>query len=332
MKAVVLTAVGSPEVLQLQDIPKPEIKHDTELLVHIKAAGINPVDAKQRGRGTWYPSHLPQILGLDAAGIVEETGAGVKGFKKDDRVFFAHGGMGKAPGNYAEYTVVDERFCALMPASLSFAEAATAPSSLITAWECMFDKGELQEGQSILIHAGAGGVGHLAVQLARVKGARVCTTVLNEGQKEVAQKLGAEKIIISNREDFVKETLDWTNGRGVDVALDLVGGETFFKTFSCVKFYGSVIALLRPDPKYASWMEARLRNLKICYELMLTPMYYDLIDVQTHQTDILKQCAKLLETGKIELLIYRAFPLEKASEAHKLIEEGRTIGKIVLEI
>ena len=232
MKAVLMRRVGGPEVLQHTEIAKPDIQFKTEIRVQIKGAGINPVDVKQRGRGTWYPSELPQVLGIDGAGIVEDTGTGVKRFKTGDSVYFAHGGIGKGQGNYAEYTVMDERFAAKMPESLSFIEAAAAPSSMITAWESMFDRGVLKKGQSILIHGGTGGVGHIAVQLAKAKGAKVCTTVADSRKKKIAEDLGADRVIIYNESDFVKETNAWTDGSGVDVALDLVGGETFFKTFS----------------------------------------------------------------------------------------------------
>jgi len=130
----------------------------------------------------------------------------------------------------------------------------------------------------------------------------------------------------------VGEVLDWTEGAGVDVALDLVGGETFFKTFSCVRFYGTVVATLRPDPNTTDWTEARLRNLRIAWELMLTPMYYDLVDVQAHHREILEQCADLMEKKKLKMHITKTFPLERAADAHRAIEEGHTTGKIVLSI
>ena len=217
-----------------------------------------------------------------------------------------------------------------MPESLSFTEAAAAPSSLITAWESLFDKGGLKEGQAVLIHTGAGGVGHIAVQLAAVKGARVCATVVNEKQRETAEGLGAHKVIDVSASDFVKETLEWTRGLGVDAAIDLVGGETFFRTFACVACYGTVVALLGPDPKYENWAEARLRKLKIWFALMLTPMYYDLVEMEEHHTKILGECSRLFDSGKLRVLINRTFPLEKACDAHRALEEGHTIGKIVL--
>lgn len=330
MKAMFMTETGGPEVLKLQEITQPSIERDTDMLVRIRAAALNPVDAKQRVRGTWYPSDPPQILGIDGAGIVENTGKAITDFKPGDEVFFAAGGMGKTPGNYAEFNVIDGRFAARKPSSVSFEEAAAVPCASITAWESLFDHGSLQQEQRALIHAGAGGVGHAAIQLAKAKGALVCTTVSTDEKAEFVRNLGADKIIRYRDEDFAQEVLDWTKGAGVDVALDLVGGETFFKTFSCVRFYGTVVATLHPDPNATDWTEARLRNLRIAWELMLTPMYYDLVDIQAHHREILDQCADLMKEGKLKMHISKTFPLEKAVDAHRTIEEGHTTGKIVL--
>jgi NADPH2:quinone reductase len=332
MKAVLMIEAGGPEVLELREVPSPRIHSPTEVLVRLRAAGINPVDAKQRGRGTWYPGELPAVLGIDGAGVVEEVGADVKSVRPGDEVFFAHGGYGKEPGNYAEYTVAEERFLALKPEAVSFAAAAAAPSSCITAWECLFYHGGLSEGQSVLVQAGAGGVGHVAVQLARLKGARVATTVNTEEKASLVRGLGAEKVIFYEREDFVEETLEWTGRQGVDVAIDLVGKETFFRTFTAVRFYGTIVTLLGPDQKFGSWQEARLRNQHVGFYLMLTPMYYDLIEHQHRQTEILKTCAEFLKRGELAVHVSRRFRLEDAAEAHRYIETGETTGKVVLEI
>ena len=162
MKAVLMTAPGAPDVLQLQQVDNPAVPvGDTELLVRLKAAGINPIDTKLRKRGTFYPDKMPAILGCDGAGIVEAVGAGVQKFRVGDEVYFCSGGLGDRYGNYAEYTVVEERLVARKPKSISFAEAAATPLVLITAWEALYDRGRLEAGRKVLIHAGAGGVGGL---------------------------------------------------------------------------------------------------------------------------------------------------------------------------
>jgi len=332
MKAILMTATGGPEVLKLRDVPKPAIKSDTEMLVRIKAAGLNPVDAKQRRRGTWHPAELPQILDLDGAGIVEETGRGVTRFSVGDEVYYAYGGVGISPGNYAEYNVIDERCAAAKPKGVSFTEAAALPASLITSWESLFDRARLAPGRTVLIHAGAGGIGHVAVQLAKVKGMRVAATVSDAEKQALVKKLGAEKVIDYREEDFVRESLDWTEGRGVDAAVDLVGGETFFRTFGAVRLYGTLVALLRPEVVHGDWTEARLRNLDISCELMLSPMYYHNMEEQLRQTRILEECADMVDAGHIRPVVSRSFSLDRAPEAHNALEEGHTVGKIVLTV
>jgi NADPH2:quinone reductase len=163
MKAVLMTAAGDPEVLQLQEVSDPMIQTYTEILVRLHAAGVNPIDTKLRQRGTFYPDQMPAILGCDGAGVVEAVGANVQRFRVGDEVYFCGGGLGAKLGNYAEMAVVDEQFVAHKPTSLSFAEAAAAPLVLITAWEALYDRGRLEPGQRVLIHAGAGGVGHVAI-------------------------------------------------------------------------------------------------------------------------------------------------------------------------
>lgn len=333
MKAIVMAEAGSPEVLQLQDLPEPQIQQPTEILVRLKAAGVNPIDTKLRGRGTFYPDCMPTILGCDGAGIVEAIGSEVKQFKVGDEVYFCDGGLGKqGTGNYAELTVVDERFVAAKPSSLSFAEAAAAPLVLITAWEALFDRGRLTAEQKVLIHAGAGGVGHVAIQLAKIKGARVCTTVSSPDKERLVRQLGAEEPILYKQTDFIRAVLNWTQGEGVDLAFDTIGGKTFFDTCSAVKVYGDLVTILEPDPAIGNLKVARNRNLRISLELMLTPMLMGIVSAQQHQAEILQQCATWIDEEKLKIHLGQTFPLEDAAAAHKAIETGSTTGKIALII
>lgn len=329
MKAVIMTATGPPEVLQLQEWPDPIICRQTELLVRLKAAGVNRIDTKSRNRGTFYPDQMPAILGCDGAGIIEAVGAQVQRFKVGDEVYFCNGGIGSHPGNYAEFTTVDERFAALKPASLTFAEAGAVPLVLITAWEALYDRGRLQVGQRVLIHAGAGGVGHVAIQLARYMGTRVCTTIGSQTKTDFVSQLGAEAPILYQETDFVQAALDWSEGTGVDLAFDTVGGTTLSKTFAATRFYGDVVTLLEPDSQ-TDWKTARLRNLRFSQELMLTPMLKDLIEAQHYQAGILQQCSRLFDQGQLSVHVSQTFPLEAAADAHRLLEAGSTMGKIVL--
>lgn len=331
MKAVLMTAPGSPEVLQLQEIPQPSILGNREVLVRLVAAGVNPIDTKLRQRGTFYPDQMPAILGCDGAGIVEAVGTGVQRFRPGDAVYFCNGGLGARYGNYAEYTVVDERFAAHKPTSLTFAEAAAAPLVLITAWEALYERGRLEPGERVLIHGGAGGVGHVAIQLAKLKGASVCTTVSSEEKARLVKQLGADHVIFYKQTDFAQAVLDWTNGEGVDLAFDTIGGETFQKTFPAVRIYGDIVTILEPHANTV-WKVARNRNLRIGLELMLTPMLLGLIEAQQHHAEILAECADWIDQGKLNICVHHQFPLEAAVQAHQLLEAGAIAGKIVLLI
>lgn len=332
MKAVIMTAPGTPEVLAVQQVPDPQITQDRQLLVKLQAAGVNPIDTKLRQRGTFYPDRTPTILGCDGAGIVEAVGAGVENFRVGDAVYFCDGGVGGSVGNYAEFAVVDERFVARKPQSLSFVEAAAAPLVLITAWESLYDRARLQEGQRTLIHAGAGGVGHVAVQLAKLKGAAVVTTVGSEEKAAFVQQLGADLPILYQKTDVVDRILEWTHGDGVDVGFDTVGGETFFQTVPAVKLYGDLVTILEPDFQIGNLKTARLRNLRISLELMLTPMLQGLVPAQMAQAKILQQCADLFDAGQLKIHVGKTFALDDAIEAHRLLEGGSMTGKIVLTI
>lgn len=333
MKAVVMTQAGEPDVLQLQDVSDPKIEKDTEILVRLRAAGINPIDTKLRSRGTFYPDEMPAILGCDGAGVVEAVGSGVQRFKVGDEVYFCAGGLGKSgTGNYAEFTVVEEQMLARKPASLSFAEAAAAPLVLITAWESLYDRGRLEAGQRVLIQAGAGGVGHVAIQLAKLKGSQVCTTVGSQDKARLVRQLGADLPILYKQTDVVKAVMDWTEGEGVDLAFDTVGGKTFFDTVPAVRVYGDLVTILEPDSSQGNLKTARSRNLRISLELMLTPMLQGLVTAQQHQADILKQCAAWIDEGKLKIHLSETYPLKDAAAAHKALETGSTTGKIVLLI
>ncbi len=331
MKAILMATVGGPQVLQLRDVPDPVIEKDTEILVRLLAAGINPIDTKLRSRGTFYPDQMPAILGCDGAGVVEAVGSGVKRFRVGDEVYYCQGGLGTKPGNYAQLAVVDERFVARKPASLSFAEAAAAPLILITAWESLYDRGRLDAGRQVLIHAGAGGVGHVAIQLAKLKSTDVCTTVGSEESADFVRRLGADRIILYKQTDFAQETLDWTGGEGVDLAFDTVGGETFHKTFPAVRIYGDIVTILEPAPN-TNWKTARNRNLRISLEMMLAPMLQGLVEDQQHQANILQQCARLIDEGQLKIQLTKTFPLQEASAAHQMLAAGSIKGKIALLI
>ena len=330
MKAIFATAPGSPDVLQLRDIPKPELPSPHHLRVKLAAAGVNPIDTKLRTKPIYYPEKLPAILGCDGAGIVEETGKAVTRFKVGDEVYFCNGGIGDEPGCYAEYTALHEDYCAAKPANLGLQDSAALPLVLLAAWEALVGRASLQAGQTVLIHAAAGGVGHIAVQLAHHLGARIAVTVGDSKKAGLAHGLGAEKIINYREQDFVQETLNWTRSKGADVVFDTVGGETFLRSLNAVRIGGKLATLLATPLSPADTQLARLRNLSLCYELMLTPQVLKLHDERIRQRRILEEGAKLVEEGGLGVLVTHRLPLEQAAEAHRMIEQGGMVGKIIL--
>ncbi|WP_340121786.1 zinc-dependent alcohol dehydrogenase family protein [Methylobacter svalbardensis] len=330
MKAIMMTAIGNPDVLKLHDIDEPEISTATQIKVRLKAAGVNPVDTKIRRNGLLYDNPLPAVLGCDGAGEVIETGSAVSQFKPGDKVWFCHGGLGREQGNYAEVTVIDQRWASLMPETGSFSEAAALPLVLITAWGALFDRGRLQSGQTVLIHAGAGGVGHVAIQLAKLKGARVITTVSSGQKAEFVKAMGADEAIIYTQNGFADAVNKLTDSKGAELVFDTVGAEVFKQSIPVTAHFGHLVTLL--DPGELSLAEARMRNLSIGFELMLTPMLRDLPEARDKHVEILKQCAQWIEQGFLKAHISKQLPLEEAAIAHQLIEAGHSTGKVVLTV
>lgn len=332
MKAILATAPGNTDVLQLRDIPKPDLPSPHHLRVKLAAAGVNPVDTKLRAKPAYHPDKLPAILGCDGAGVVESIGSAVTRFKVGDAVFFCNGGLGDEPGCYAEFTTLHEDHCAAKPKKLSMQQAAALPLVFITAWESLVERANLEAGQTILIHAAAGGVGQVAVQLARHLGARIAVTVSDDGKADIAHQLGAERIINYRSQDFVQEVLAWTDGRGADVVYDTVGGDTFLKSLDATRVGGKLVSILATAMTQADAQKARLRNLSLCYDLMLTPQVMNLHDERTRQRRILEQAAAMVDAGKLKVHVSHNLPLEQVAEAHRLIEAGGMIGKVVLVI
>jgi len=332
MKAILMTAAGGTDVLKLADIPMPELPGPDHVRVKLHAAGINPVDTKLRKTAAYYPNNLPCVLGCDGAGVVESVGANVHRFTPGDEVYFFNGGLGADQGNYAEYTAVHQDYLAFKPRHISMEEAAALPLVLITAWEALIDRACLGEGHTVLVHAAAGGVGHVAVQLAKQAGATVLGTASSPEKAAWVTRLGADRVFAYQDVDFATAVLDWTHGKGVDVVFDTVGGETFCRSFACTKVYGRVVTLLQNECSAEQYKLARLRNLALVSELMLTPSILGMHEQRIHQRRILEEGARLIEADKLTIKVSHILPLEEAAKAHALIEEGHTTGKIVLSI
>ncbi|MDQ6971077.1 MAG: zinc-dependent alcohol dehydrogenase family protein [Mariprofundaceae bacterium] len=326
-----MTSTGGPEVLQEQQLPIPPISEPDEIRVRLRACGLNPVDTKLRANDLYFPDGMPAILGCDGAGIVEACGEAVSDFAPGDEVFFCYGGLGQQAGNYAEYTVIPACAAARKAARTDFSEAAAAPLVLITAWEALFDRAGMQAGQQVFIHAGAGGVGHVAIQLAKIAGCSVATTVSDDAKAEFVAALGADCIINYRQHDVADALLDWTNGRGVDIAFDTVGGDAFTQLIPAVRIYGDLVSILQV-PTDTDFQTLRLRNIRISQELMLTPMVFKLRDGLAHHAEILTRCAEYMQQDRLHVHVARTLPLAQAGEAHRLIEAGGMSGKLVLDI
>lgn len=333
MKAVVLTGAGGTDMLKLTEVADPVISGAEEVLVRLHAAGLNPVDYKLRRVGGYYPDRLPLILGCDGAGVVEAVGAGVTRFKPGDEVYFFNGGMGgDEQGNYAELTIVHQDYLAAKPKNLTMVEAASVPLVWLTAWEALFDRASLKAGQRVLIHGGAGGVGYIAIQIAKQAGATVITTVSSPEKAAFAASLGADHCVNYREEDFVEAALRLTDGKGVDVVFDVVGGQLFTDSFPAAKVYGEVVTLDAPAVSQESAALAKLRNLSLSYELMLTPMHFKMHDARLLQTGMLNEAAGLIESGKVKVFVTNVFSLEEVGQAHAVVEAGHSTGKTVIKI
>jgi NADPH:quinone reductase len=333
MKAVVLTGAGGTDMLKLVEVPDPVIRDAQEVIVRLHAAGLNPVDYKLRKAGGYYPDRLPLILGCDGAGVVEDIGESVTRFKVGDEVFFFNGGMGgDDQGNYAEHTVIHQDYLAAKPSSLSMIEAASVPLAWLTAWEALFDRYALKHNDTILIHAGAGGVGYIAIQIAKHAGATVITTISSLEKAEFTRSIGADHCINYKEENFVEKVLYFTGGKGVDVVFDVVGGQVFADSFSATKIYGHVVTLDEINFGKNEAKVAKLRNLCLSYELMLTPMHFKLHDARVRQTSMLENAARLIDAGRIKVVVNNVFLLAEIALAHKIVESGHSTGKTVVKI
>jgi NADPH:quinone reductase-like Zn-dependent oxidoreductase len=305
MRAVRFHGYGEAGVLRYEDAPIPT-PGNCELLVKVHAAGVNPADVQFR-RGDYQafvPLPLPFIPGWDVAGSVVSAGAG--NFKTGDLVF-AMADMSRN-GAYAEYIAVQACHVAHAPARLPLEHAAGVPLAALTAWKALFDIAELRAGQSVLVHAGAGGVGQFAIQLAKRAGARVIATA-SAPNHELLRRLGAEVPIDYRTADFAAGLRD------IDVVLDTVGGETRARSWPVLRKGGMLVAIAMPPPDAATAERHGVRTAMAA--------------VMPHG-ERLAEIARLIDAGELEVMIDREFPLDQAAQAHRRIEQGHARGKIIL--
>lgn len=307
MKAIRIHAYGGPEQLELENAPMPELSPD-DVLVKVHAAGVNPVDWKVR-EGMLkdkVPHRLPLILGWDFAGEIVDIGSNVSGWQVGDAVY-ARPDISR-DGSYAEYIAVDAGEIAAKPESLDWRQAAGVPLAGLTAWQCLFDRARLEAGERVLIHAGAGGVGSFAIQLAKQHGAYVYTTA-SARSTDFVKSLGADEVIDYTREDF-------SELRDLDVILDTLGGEVQDRCWQTLKRGGRLVSIVRPP-----------EELKEDENEVMAAFWF--VEPDSRE---LAEMAKLFDAGKLKVEIDSVFPLEQAAEAHRKSESGHAHGKIVLDV
>lgn len=309
------------------DIEKPTPKKG-EVLVKIHASGVNPIDNKIRiGVSPYASPVLPAILGTDLAGVIEAIGEGVTQFKIGDEVYGLAGGVLRLQGTLAEYTAVDADLLAIKPKNLTMKEAAGIPLVVLTAWEGLIDRAKVKKGDKVLVHAGAGGVGHIVVQLAKTLGADVYATVSKQ-KEDIVKSYGATPIDYKTTqvEDYVNQ---YTDGKGFDIIYDTVGGQSLDDSFKAIRHYGQISSCYAFGTH--SLATSSLRSASLHGVFVLHPAISG--EGRKQHSDILTQATKLFEEGKLKPLIdARKFTLNNAIEAHKAVSDGSSTGRIVVDI
>jgi NADPH:quinone reductase len=328
VKAQIIQSFGDPSVFQLEEVSKPELKPG-HVLIQVKASSVNPIDTKVRaGAVPAVAPEFPAVLHGDVAGLVSAVGEGVTEFKVGDEVFGCAGGFKGTGGALAEFMLADADLLAHKPKNLTMEEAAALPLVAITAWEALFNRAHLVPGQDILIHAATGGVGHIAIQLAKWKGATVYTTASSQEKLEIGTRLGAD-VTINYREESVHDYVQkHTDGKGFDVVFDTVGGENLDRSFEAAAVHGTVAAIAARSTHDLSPVHSKGLSLHVTFMLL------KILNKDMHKQygEILKKVAKVVEEGKLRPLVDpNMFTFDEVSKAHEYLESGKAIGKIVLK-
>ncbi len=309
MRAVSQDVLGGPEVLKEVRPERPEPRPN-EVLVRVRAAGVNPTDWKHRANGGFL-GEPPFVLGWDVSGVVESVGIGVAAFRPGDEVF----GMLSYPfghGSHAEYVTAPARTFAHKPSGIDHVQAGALPLVSLTAWQALVERADVQPGQRVLIHAAAGGVGHVAVQIAKARGARVIGTA-SAGKHEFLRSIGADETVDYRETDFAEVVKD------VDVVLDTIGGDTSLRSLRVLRQGGVVVSILPvgSDEFYEEADRLGVRAVRMLVDADRAGM---------------EEIARLVESGKLRATIAQTFPLAEAARAHAEGETGRTTGKLVLVV
>lgn len=326
MQAVVLESYDEP--LVLRDRPRPAAGPG-QVLVRIAASGVNPLDTKiAAGKADHAHPVLPAILGIDMAGVVEAAGEGVEGFQPGDEVYGMTGGIAGVQGSLAQYAAIDAQLLAHKPRNMSMREAAALPLVFITAWEGLVDRARVQAGQKVLVHGGAGGVGHIAIQIARALGAEVYATG-EASQRETIEGYGATAI--DYRTSTVEEYVDqYTGGEGFDIVYDTVGGPTLDASFRAARLYGGhVVSSLG----WGTHALAPLSFRAATYSGVFTLLPLIRGKGRAAHGAIMREATVLVEAGKVRVrLDPTPYTLADVADAHRAIVDGTASGKVVISI
>lgn len=326
MIAIAIVRPGGPEVLQPVEVNAVPQPGPHEVLIRVAAAGVNRPDLMQREGKYPPPPGASEIPGLEVSGTVAACGPGVERWREGDRVCALVAG-----GGYAEYCVAPDVQCLPIPAGIDMVSAGGIPETFFTVWANVFERGRLRQGESLLVHGGSSGIGTTAIQMATAFGARVFATAGSQEKCVACERLGAERAINYRTEDFVAVLMDLTKGRGVDVILDMVGGAYFGQNVELLAVEGRLlqIALLHGSKAEINLVRLLRQRLTITGSTLRARS----IEEKGALAQALERAVwPLIEQGKIRPTIYATFPLEQAAEAHRLMESGSHIGKIVLTV
>ncbi len=320
MKAITFDRLGGSEVLQLSEVPKPEIKPG-KVLVKNHAIGINFADILFRQGQYVMTPQLPDTPGLEAAGVIEAVGAGVEGLKPGARVAYI------GVKTYAEYSLASAAQVIPLPDFISFQEGAAFPIQALTAYHLLHTAHRITPDQVVLVHSAAGGVGILAVQIAKAAGAHVIGTVSKDAKTGLVREFGANEVINYSSHDFADEVMKLTGDRGVDLILDAVGEPTLKKGLRCLAPFGHLILYGRSGgaPEPLNLLSLFEKSLKVSGFVLYTVSANPRLTRQG-----LEACFKLMQEGKLKLLIGETLPLAQAAEAHRHMESRESVGKLIL--
>jgi len=327
MKAMVIEEFGGPEVFAKKTLEQPSMKPG-HVLIDVHATSVNAVDLLIRQMGPpFLAPPLPAVLHSDVSGIVVDVAEDVTDFKVGDEVYGCAGGVLDLGGALSEMMLADAKLISHKPQALTMAEAAALPLVTITAWEALHERTKVGPGKKVLIHGGSGGVGHIAVQLAKASGAEVYTTISSEEKAIIARELGASTTINYHNEDVLDYVEHYTNGKGFDIVFDTIGNENLIRSFEATKLNGDVVTTVALG-NYDMTM-AHLNGLSVHVVFMLIPLLHNY--QREHHGNILREAAKMVDEGLLRPLIdSRVFKIDQVTDAHRLMESGEHVGKIVV--